>query len=263
LGFLVHPHIPHSSPGLRIADIAAGTGIWLLDLAKTLPPTCTFTGFDITQSTFPPRDTWPGNVTFKIQDMLSPFPEEELGSYDLVAVRFISSATTRSEWRRAIVNLVTLLKPGGWLQWIDSCNFKMYNEVAGVSRAANLEIYEALAPFRAKEDLVIGLLIQEPKRLFRESVFLEAGLKDVHEDVFSSDRLPGLRKVGTKNIMECFIQNMGDLIGMEGSGWSEEKIKNLHAAALEEVDRGVYHTLDQVCIVGRKPAVAEDSAIPQ
>ncbi|KAH6871394.1 S-adenosyl-L-methionine-dependent methyltransferase, partial [Thelonectria olida] len=119
LGFLIHPNIPITSPTLKVADIGTGTGIWLLDVAKSLPSTCQLTGFDITSSAFPPTQTWPPNVSFKIQDMFLPFPASEIGTYDLVAVRFVSSAATRAEWARAIENLKTLLKPGGWLQWID------------------------------------------------------------------------------------------------------------------------------------------------
>ena len=251
-GFLVHPNINISSPSLKVADICTGTGIWLSDVAKTLPSTCSFVGYDISFSTFPSESTLPKNVTFKTQDMLLPFPEEELGSYDLVAVRFVSVATTRTEWGRAIENLTTLLKPGGWLQWIDSCNYNLYNSIAGTSRAANQELYDSLAPFRMKEDLVIGVMIREPGRLFREKVLMEKRLVDVHEDVFSTDRLPGMREMGTRNMIMCFKQYLEDLVKIQGSGWTLERVDKLCKDALEEVDAGVYHTLDQVCVIGRK-----------
>jgi hypothetical protein len=45
--------------------------------------------------------------------MFLPFPASEIGTYDVVAVRFVNSADTQAEWARAIENLMRLLKPGG------------------------------------------------------------------------------------------------------------------------------------------------------
>ena len=256
LGFLIHPNIPITSPTAKIADIGAGSGVWLLDVAESLPSTCQFTGFDLTSSAFPPPETWPSNVSFKIHDMFLPFPASEVGTYDVVAVRFISSVAARAEWARSIANLMTLLKPGGWLQWIDSCNFGLYNSAAGTSRAACQEIYDGLDLFRRKVDPVIGLMMREPKNLRREDVFRELGLVDVHEDVFSSDRLQDLeakaRDKGTRNIIVCFLGCLEGLVAVEGSGWTNQRIERLKEEAMREIDNGVYHTLDQVCIVGRK-----------
>lgn len=188
--------------------------------------------------------------------MLQPFPVSELGSYDVVAVRFVSVATTRAEWALAIKNITTLLKPNGWLQWIDSCNFTLYNSVAGTLRAACQEIFDSLEPFRAKDDVVIGMMMREPRNLKREDVFRAAGLVDVHEDVFSTDRLQDpelrLRDKGTRNAILCFLGCLRAFVEMEGSEWSEERIEKLRDSAMREIDAGVYHTLDQVCVVGKR-----------
>jgi hypothetical protein len=219
LGFLLHPNIPTPSPHAKIADIGAGTGVWLLDAAKTLPPTCQPTGFDVS-SGFPPPHTRPPNMSFKLQDMHLPFPPTELGTYDIVAVRFVSTATTRAEWARVITNLTTLLKPGGWLQQIDSCNFALYNSVAGTSRAACREIYDGLQPFRTVDDAIIGLMMREPVNARREAVWRELGLMDVHEDVLSTDRSrePELqmRDKGTRNVIICFLGCLEILVEVKG-----------------------------------------------
>jgi hypothetical protein len=197
----------------------------------------------------------PPNVSFQVQDMLQPFPASELGTFDVVAVRFVSVATTRTAWSQAIENLMTLLKPGGWLQWIDSCNFSLYNSVAGTSRAACQEIFDGLEPFRNREDIVIGMMMREPRNVRREDVWRNLGFSDVHEDVFSTDRLQDpsleLRDKGTRNAITCFVQTLQSLVGAEGSGWTEERIQDLNTRAIKEIDQGIYHTLDQVCIVGR------------
>ncbi|KLU83061.1 hypothetical protein MAPG_02128 [Magnaporthiopsis poae ATCC 64411] len=261
LGFLIHPNIPTTaSPTLKVADIGCGTGVWLLDVAKTLPPTCQLVGYDKSASALPAPQTVPANVSFKIHDMMQPFPASELGTYDIVAARFVSSASTRAEWTRAAGNLATLLKPGGWLQWIDSCNFSLYCSTPGTSRRACKEIYDGMQPFRAKDDLVIGIMMRELAAgaggMGREDVLRGLGLVDVHEDVFSTDRLQDgaldLRDKSTRNIMDCYIGCLEELAGVEGSGWDKERIARLREEAWREIDAGVYHTLDQVCIVGRK-----------
>lgn len=178
LGFLIHPTIPLTSPALKIADIGTGTGIFLLDLARHLPPSCHLTGFDISSSAFPASQSLPQNVTFKTQDMLLPFPASEIGTYDIVAVRFVSVATTRSDWAKAVQNLMTLLKPGGWLQWIVSCNFALYHPLPGTSSAACEEIFEGLEPLRAKKDVVVGMVMRGRDER-RKEVWRGVGMVDV------------------------------------------------------------------------------------
>jgi ubiquinone/menaquinone biosynthesis C-methylase UbiE len=257
VGFLIHPSIPPPSAAAKIADVGAGSGAWLLDVANHLPTTCQLIGFDLTSSAFPKVEHRPSNVSFKTQDMYLPFPASEVGTYDIVAVRFISSVAAREEWARAIKNLMTLLKPGGWLQWIDSCNFALYNLVAGTSRAACQEIYDGLDHFRDKVDPIIGLMMRERKNVKRTDTLRELGLVNVHEDVFSSDRLQDLegneRDKGTRNIIACFLGCLEELVTIDRSGWTSQRIEKLKMEAAKEIDNGVYHTLDQVCMVGRKP----------
>jgi SAM-dependent methyltransferase len=254
-GFLIHPNIKIASPNAKIADVGAGSGAWLLDVAKHSPSTYQFIGYDLTASGFPASEKLPSNVAFKTHDMTATFPASELGTYDVVAVRFVSSVAERAEWIKSVANLMTLLKPGGWLQWIDSCNFQIYNSVAGTSRAACQEIFDGLEPFRQKKEPVIGIMMRESGNVKRIESFQEVGFVEVHEDVFSSDRLQDLpaRDTMTRNILVCFIDCLKSLIGVDGSGWTSERIDVLAEKAMQEVDQGAYHTLDQICIVGRKP----------
>ncbi len=151
---------------------------------------------------------------------------------------------------------MTLLKPGGWLQWIESCNFSLYNSVPGTSRAACQEIYDSLEPLRAKEDVVIGMLIREVKNLRREDIWRGVGLLDVHEDVFSTDRLQEpeleLRDKLTRNAIVCFLGCLEEFIEVKGNGCNKQRLETLKDEAMREIDQGVYHTIDNVCIVGRK-----------
>ncbi|KAI3082636.1 hypothetical protein CBS147339_2516 [Penicillium roqueforti] len=118
IGYLLHPAIKQHDR-MRIADVGTGTGIWLRELAAALPSTCQLDGFDLSDVMFPHKDALPENITFHHQNFLEPFPDEYLGEYDVVNVRVMVVALSSDEWEPAVRNLMTLLKPGGYLQWID------------------------------------------------------------------------------------------------------------------------------------------------
>ena len=79
-------------------------------------------------------------------------------------------------------------------------------------------------------------------------MFRNLGLVNVHEDLFSTDKLQEpelkLRGIGTWNILDCFLGCLEELVSREGSRWSKERIDNLKQDAMKEVDNGVYHALD-------------------
>ncbi|KAL2820635.1 hypothetical protein BJX63DRAFT_427961 [Aspergillus granulosus] len=117
-GYLLQPDIP--VPGnARIADIATGTGIWPISFSLSLPPTVQLDGFDITDAQFPPKEWLPHNVRLKKLDILAPMPEELRGRYDIVAIRFFSLIVKNNDVDTLLGNLLSLLKPGGYLQWIE------------------------------------------------------------------------------------------------------------------------------------------------
>ncbi|BCS23503.1 class I SAM-dependent methyltransferase [Aspergillus puulaauensis] len=102
-----------------VADVATGTGIWLWDAQKQLNENAgqserQFHGFDISAAQFPPA---PAGITFSVHDIFQPFPAEHLNRYDLVHVRLLVTAFPESEFQKAVENLLTILKPGGYLQW--------------------------------------------------------------------------------------------------------------------------------------------------
>lgn len=68
---------------LKIADIGAGTGIWLLDLSEQLPSSVQLDGFDIDVSQCPPRAWLPSNVAMRKLDIDDEIPEELVGVYGM------------------------------------------------------------------------------------------------------------------------------------------------------------------------------------
>ncbi|KAJ5817493.1 hypothetical protein N7447_007501 [Penicillium robsamsonii] len=119
LGYDLHPTIvKRLPPGARIADIATGTGIFLRQIAPIFPKAALH-GYDISPALFPPNSTLEANIDLRVLDAKHPIPSELIGYYDVVHVRNISMGLMPDEWPALVTNLVTLLKPGGVLQWVE------------------------------------------------------------------------------------------------------------------------------------------------
>lgn len=104
-----------SSP--RVADIATGTGLWIVSIAEHLPPAADLWGFDLDVTKIHQNIKSASNVQFQQHDALIPFPEEIQGTFDLVHVRLLVLGLKTDDWDIAIRNAIALLKPGGWLFW--------------------------------------------------------------------------------------------------------------------------------------------------
>ncbi|KAI9701313.1 MAG: hypothetical protein M1820_006535 [Bogoriella megaspora] len=116
MGFLLHPSIPTGRTDLKVLDIACGTGVWLVDLSRSLPH-AQLDGFDISDAHFPTQAELPSNVHLQVQDALKPVPKELLGKYDIVHVGRISMFVRNENPTPIVQNFLAMLKPGGFLQW--------------------------------------------------------------------------------------------------------------------------------------------------
>lgn len=117
-GYYLHPDIPPLPAGTRIADIATGTAIWLREVAAA-KPNVECHGFDISDIMFPASPALPANVTLHLADIKKPLDERWTGYFDVVHVRLLQAALRIDDWGPVLRNIITLLKPGGWLQWME------------------------------------------------------------------------------------------------------------------------------------------------
>ena len=115
-GHLLHPSIPRK--GLQaVADVGTGTGVWLRDFAASLRSSthshenATFVGFDISLQQFPPVKL-PG-IDFVIHDITKPFPQKYHERFDLVHVRLLSYALKALDLKKAVNNVVQILRKRG------------------------------------------------------------------------------------------------------------------------------------------------------
>jgi hypothetical protein len=92
-----------------IADIAYGTGVWLMDYASRLTShqKIQLVGFDISSSQFPHVQR--NNVKFVVHNMIKQFPEEYHNTFDLVNIRLVVAAVPVADLEQTILNILQIL----------------------------------------------------------------------------------------------------------------------------------------------------------
>ena len=91
---------------------------WLTDLSSRLPKTVQLEGLDISFSAAPPPQWLPANVTLRRWDVKDAVVPAELhGAYDVVHVRNLAFVLRDDDVPGVIERLISLLRPGGYLQW--------------------------------------------------------------------------------------------------------------------------------------------------
>ncbi|RAQ52228.1 hypothetical protein AFGD_008707 [Aspergillus flavus] len=118
-GYHTHPEIPTADPNLKVADVGTGTGIWLTDLARRLPTTVQLDALDISFDATPPAEWLPSNVHTRVWDVKTDPPEDLIGVYDIVHIRHFTLVLLEEEVESVLARLFKLLKPGGYLQWME------------------------------------------------------------------------------------------------------------------------------------------------
>lgn len=77
----------------------------------------TYVGTDISTKMFPPCSSLPPNLHLQAQSVTLPWPADLKGSFDLVHQRLVLASSGALPLNEVIANLVSLLKPGGWIQF--------------------------------------------------------------------------------------------------------------------------------------------------
>lgn len=117
-GYNIHPSIPLTQENACIAEIATGTGIWLINVAREQPK-AELHGFDSTLEQVP-RQFLPDNVTLRQWDVFDEIPEDTVGKFDMVHLRLLGLVVPDGNLEPILKNICKMLKPGGHLQWDES-----------------------------------------------------------------------------------------------------------------------------------------------
>ncbi|KAH8890007.1 hypothetical protein GQ53DRAFT_651429, partial [Thozetella sp. PMI_491] len=109
-----------SKPGLKFLDSAMATGVWLQNLQASLPDGAanTYIGTDVSPIYFM-KDPPPG-ISLSVHSMNDPWLVEWHNTFDLVHQRMALPAAGHAVVKQVIANMIGLLKPGGWLQLVES-----------------------------------------------------------------------------------------------------------------------------------------------
>lgn len=91
--------------------------MWLTDLASQLPSTVQLDGIDVSFAAAPLVQWLPANVTLRQWNIKEPVPNELVGAYDLVHIRNFVFVLLDNDIPGVLERLVSLLRPGGMLQW--------------------------------------------------------------------------------------------------------------------------------------------------
>ena len=188
LGWTLYPGVAERlGPKCAIADVATGTGAFIVSLAGAYPDP-RLDGYDISSDMFPSPNELPSNVHLYTANAKKPFESSLKGQYDLFA------GMTPADWELVVVNLLHILKPGGAVQWVEPS-------------------LERSIPLREEPDSTVSTLRKVSETFFQNDDFqrrcafgwsalpgimMQAGLL-VERDVVSSDRVAGNRRILTEN----------------------------------------------------------------
>ncbi|CAE6409093.1 unnamed protein product, partial [Rhizoctonia solani] len=96
-----------------ILDVATGSGIWVMEIAREFPHACVV-GVDLSKPRLVCQDV-PSNASFIMADVTKRFPFED-GSFDVVQMRIVPSITERTTIYKEIHRV---LRPGGIIQLVE------------------------------------------------------------------------------------------------------------------------------------------------
>ncbi|TVY93982.1 N-methyltransferase, partial [Lachnellula willkommii] len=146
LKFNLHPSIPAGDKSVRIADVATGNCIWLLDVAREVSETALLDGFDISLDQCPPSPWLPANIHLHTWNIFEEPPKEFIETFDVVHIRLITVAIKNNDPRPVLANLRKLLKPGGYLQWdeADSVDWTVKSVHSSVATDAVQRLFQQL-----------------------------------------------------------------------------------------------------------------------
>ena len=246
---MLHPTIEFSvTPTSRIADVATGTGALLIDLSKQLPKSCQLDGFDLSDSQFPSKDDLPENITFHIADAKALVESQFKEKFDIVNIRYLTAGLKPDDWEVVARNAYDMLKPGGWLQWLE----------ADLPAALHFCRLDPTAPNSTQEllDRIYSTIVHfgyGSKELYH--ILPRVGFESVVQEKTSSDRFPETRPGWTK-IYWSPVYNL--LVATEKKkgpdGYSSEQCLDLMERIRAEQSAGItYSRFDLDLFISRKP----------
>ena len=240
LKFNIHPSISIPKSAI-IADVATGTGMWLIDVARELP-TAQLDGFDIDLSHAPPQQWLPSNARLRFWNIFENIPVEFVGRYDIVHVRLLVLVIEQGDPRSVLRNLLAMLKPGGYLQWDDlDCPGMCVKKVDPSVEAPSLDQLREMSYANGRHDWVLEL-----PRFARE-----VGFDDVHLSHFG-DGFELARAFSEQHLLT--IEEFAVSLTKIGKTDAALRFHQLVRDGYQESLKGAAFCIPRVVCVARKPS---------
>ncbi|KAL4946570.1 hypothetical protein BDV06DRAFT_208671 [Aspergillus oleicola] len=246
---LLHHDIPTNFE--RVADVATGNGTWLYDLKKALrregkeTPGTKYHGFDISPSLFPKQDTpqkSTADVDFTTHDFYKAFPEEHTGKYDVVHARLLVLAITVPDLKLAIENIMSLLKPGGYIQWEE---YDFADQLAASPACTMASTWDTILHWIAER----GYSLTFTDSLI--STLSSCGLDIVERKQFTTKGLP-FSEDHKLTLLYAFYTGVPKVC-LKMKGKSDVEIESIVKRCLEEWEGGLLIDYYLSRVVARKP----------
>ncbi|KAJ6544099.1 hypothetical protein B0H19DRAFT_1238635 [Mycena capillaripes] len=104
-----------------VLDAATGTAGWLSEVAHLLPASAELHGVDISDAKFPqPAESGGRPLLLDIADLTEPLPSKYHSKFDLINARHLFGWLDYRKWDDVYRNLLVALKPGGYIQVLDT-----------------------------------------------------------------------------------------------------------------------------------------------
>ena len=240
LGFYLHPSIPPLNDGTRIADIATGTGAWMIGLARETSVQIRMDGMDITLAQAPPTQWLPPNITLTTWNIFDEVPNDLVGQFDVVHVRLLLVVVQNENAASVVRNLWKLLKPGGYIQW-DELNYFDHHVLTvspSVQSKASTELHKFLHA-TGKFDWTLQL-----DRLLTGNGFEDAVIHQYQDGPEHLTAMNGLLMATMEEVSAGLMRSKREKKGK----WLKELIPQVYHESLE----GAAITVPKIVCVGRK-----------
>lgn len=241
MGYHLHPIIKRNLPQEpKIAELATGTGAFLVDLSKQLSSRATLDGYDISDVSYLPSTELPQNVSLNLVDAKQPAAAELRGKYDVVCIRFMNVALMPpDDWIAVATHAMQLLKPGGALQWIEGDFLQCVTVLQSEPETKTAALEKATPQTIGKLPHLNWFVSNLPE------VLTTVGFTDVARNVMSSDRVAEDRRLISHVAFGAVygILRHQAHSKLEGAP-TEEEVESLMKEMGEEIDAGAYWRVD-------------------
>ncbi|KAI1736261.1 hypothetical protein F4680DRAFT_432335 [Xylaria scruposa] len=243
-GYSLHPKIPRDTKFLKIADVATGTGSWLLDLHSQLESSTEteLVGFDVDIAQVGPKEWLPPNFSLRKWSVFDDVPDDLVATFDIVNVRLIVFVI-ENDPAPVLRNLTKLLKPGGYLQW---CEIDLESQhVETISPDVSTECLQAVQELTVLKDT--RLMPTWVRRL--QHTFESEGLQAVEADWQTGRRHTALAMHWCNLHIPMMISDKIRTSNPEKAA----KIDSAIQGSIIETQNGAMFVHTRVIVIGRKP----------